>query len=81
MDFPLDANFLSRCPVLTQGLYIAGPGKRSESVEQEGASGGDKGQHAYQPGDQGERQELLNPPIAGLYAAAEPSDCWTLRSC
>ncbi len=61
--------------------YIAGPGKGSESVEQEGASGGDKGQHAHQPRDQGERQELLNPPVARLYAAAEHSDCWTLRSC
>ncbi len=81
MDFHLDANFLSRCLSLTQGLYIAGPGKGSESVEPEGSSGGDEGQHAHQPRDQGERQELLNLPVAGLYAAAEPSDCWTLRSC
>jgi hypothetical protein len=73
--------------------YIVGPGKGSESVEQEGASGGDEGQHAHQPRDQGERQELLktlrlmdstqllNPPIAGFYAATEHSGCWTLRSC
>ncbi len=79
--FSLYVNIFSWCTVLTRGLYISGPGKGSESVEQEGAPGGDKGQNAHQPRDQGERQELLNPPIAGLYAAAEHSDCWTLRSC
>jgi hypothetical protein len=72
-------NILSRCLSFTQGLFFSGPGKGSESVEQEGSSGGDEGQHAHQPRDQGERQELLNLPVAVLYAAAEHYDCMSLQ--